>query len=78
MKTLAFASDIGSLVVIGRFRDLGITVLPQIKPVSQALPASPAPDLSSLILPGMEANVSELQGVLGHWYSDPSKQNLPD
>ena len=25
IKTLAFASDIGSLVVIGRFRDLGIT-----------------------------------------------------
>lgn len=27
IKTLAFASDIGSLVVIGRFGDLGITVL---------------------------------------------------
>ena len=26
IKTLAFASDIGSLVVIGRFPDLGITV----------------------------------------------------
>ena len=26
IKTLAFASDIGSLVVIGRFRDVGITV----------------------------------------------------
>ena len=30
-NSLAFASDIGSLVVIGRFRDLGITVEHQLR-----------------------------------------------
>ena len=56
----------------GRF---SVIVPPQIEPAS---PAFPAPDLSSLILFGTEAKVSDLQVVLGRWYSNPSEQDLPD
>ena len=56
----------------GRF---SVIVPPQIQPAS---PAFPAPDLSSLFLLGTEAKVSDLQVVLGRWYSNPSEQDLPD
>ena len=46
--------------------------------VGQASPASIAPDLSPLTLSGTEAKVPELQSFPRSWYSNASKQDLPD
>ena len=61
--------------VPGQSGQFSVIVPPQIEPAS---PAFPAPDLSSLILSGTEAKVSDLQVVLGRLYSNPSEQDLPD